>query len=40
MDTKPNEVHKTLIPTKIKQPYHTVLILIIITIKNTNIPYD
>ena len=31
MDKKPNEIHENLPPTKIKQPYCTVL--------NTNIPY-
>ena len=40
MDKTPNEIHENLIPLKIKQPYHTDLIHIIITIRNTNIPYS
>ena len=40
MDKKPKKIHENLIPTKIKQPYSTVLIHIRITIRNTNISYN
>ena len=38
MDKKPNEIHKNLNPTKIKQSYHTLLRNSFITIRITNIP--
>ena len=33
MDKKPNKIHENMIPTKIKQTYHTLLIHIAITNK-------